>query len=285
MRALNDVIYTCKMAQKRHPASADIQHESTEAHRNIKILRGHMQEQGLSTEIQTDQLCCGAILMRLYPWTPTPFQTRSKSLLDSTRAELKLYSTKLQVQPSALGSSTSDKITSFGMFARRNIQKGDVILSAPHLISASTKALHTRCYNCHTDLLSGSMMASLSCCPTIRFCGEGCRGIAEQYYHKAFCGKVFDEVRTVHMDSPIVANDLRMKELVFLRVLAICVQGHCHPLQNPIISRLMPQYMTEMPITWSFQSDIITPIEILQSLGVDVFTAPEYDTWVIQTIW
>jgi hypothetical protein len=76
-----------------------------------------------------------------------------------------------------------------------------------------------------------------------------------------------------------------VKELVFLRMLAMCIQAEGHPLLHPMIARLVPQYNTETAIPWRLRDHIIGPIEILQSLGVDIFAASQYDTWVLQTIW
>ena len=47
----------------------------------------------------------------------------------------------------------------------------------------------------------------------------------------------------------------------------------------------MPSYATDYPCTWNIRGSIITPIKILQTLGIDVFADLRYDTWVLQTIW
>lgn len=80
---------------------------------------------------------------------------------------------------------------------------------------------------------------------------------------------------------------------MFLRFLAICVQAGDHPLKHPVIAQMVPhivdtvQYVRERPavLGWTFKAHIIGPIEVLQTLGVDVFADLRYDTWVLMTMW
>lgn len=73
--------------------------------------------------------------MRLYPWTPKEYRTRNQGQIDASRAELKRCSTELQIQPSTLVGSSghTNKSACLGMFAKKNILPGDVVLSAPAL--------------------------------------------------------------------------------------------------------------------------------------------------------
>jgi len=74
---------------------------------------------------------------------------------------------------------------------------------------------------------------------------------------------------------------------LLLRVLAIgMVEGTEHPLKSTLLVRLTPAYGFKEPnlIIFNFQDHIQMPISILQTLGINIFTDPLYDTWVLHTI-
>ena len=124
---------------------------------SIKIL-ALLKAQNLGKETQAKHLIAGGVRMRLYPWTPVEFRFRSRELIDSARAELKHHSTKLQIQPSSISGGSISKpefseSTCFGIFTKKNIRQGELVLSAPTIISSSGKPFATRCYDCHTSLL------------------------------------------------------------------------------------------------------------------------------------
>jgi hypothetical protein len=171
------------------------------------------------------------------------------------------------------------------MFAKKHIRQGDVLLSAPTIISSSNKPFDTRCYNCHTSLLSESESFPPTCRRRLRFCTAECRDLAHDKYHQVLCGKEFKEASVTSDASGPDADNDSLTVLGFLRVLAICVQAGSHPLQHPLVARLVPQYNTDMIIAWSLKNFISGPIEIFQILGIDVFADPRYDTWVLQTTW
>jgi len=73
---------------------------------------------------------------------------------------------------------------------------------------------------------------------------------------------------------------------LWLRVLSTCVQSDCHPLDHPIIARLVPHFdVSGGARRWTLRHSIIRPNKILLQLGVDIFQDLRYDTWVLQNIW
>ena len=64
-------------------------------------------------------------------------------------------------------------------------------------------------------------------------------------------------------------------------ILAACVQNNWHPLDRPSIARLTPLHDKTSRL-WTLSNNIITPIGILQQLGVEDF---HYDAWGLQIIW
>jgi hypothetical protein len=71
-------------------------------------------------------------------------------------------------------------------------------------------------------------------------------------------------------------------KLVFLRMLATCVQGGGHPLKNPLLAGLLPA--TGQAI-WSLEGNVIGPNKILEDFGIDIFADLDYDAWVISQLW
>ena len=83
----------------------------------------------------------------------------------------------------------------------------------------------------------------------------------------------------------IDSDDPKLNSLLWLRVLACCVQTGLHPLETPWMAKLTAQYETEQKVGWSYQANIVTPYEVLEKLGVDVFTDTRYDSWVLSVMW
>jgi SET domain len=52
----------------------------------------------------------------------------------------------------------------------------------------------------------------------------------------------------------------------------------------PVIKNLTANYSPGYPVEFSYTRDIETPIFLLFCMGIDVFKEPEFDTWVIMTI-
>jgi hypothetical protein len=94
------------------------------------------------------------------------------------------------------------------------------------------------------------------------------------------CGKGFKEALITSDAAKLSTASDSLTLLAYLRVLA-----DFHPLQQPFPARLTPQYKSDMVIAWRLKDFITGPIDILQTLGVDVFADYRYDTRVLQTIW
>lgn len=77
-----------------------------------------------------------------------------------------------------------------------------------------------------------------------------------------------------------LTGDSRMTTMVRLRTLAAIVQadnGKNLPLFHPAVSCLTPSNALP-PSPWTYHEDIIYPVEMLQKLGINIFTDLRYDT-------
>lgn len=121
---------------------------------------------------------------------------------------------------------------------------------------------------------------SLSCCNT-PYCSKRCRDMALNSYHNVLCGENFDwpyeECRTL-------PKAVALNGLLWLRILAICVQSKLHPLDHPAIARLTPNYQQSCR-KWSLSTMIRQPVQILEQLGVNPLKDTRYETWVLHTVW
>ncbi|KAF2489827.1 hypothetical protein BU16DRAFT_165183 [Lophium mytilinum] len=75
------------------------------------------------------------------------------------------------------------------------------------------------------------------------------------------------------------------QNLLLLRCLAVIIQADTgsHPLASPVASTLTANLAGSDD--WRYHDDIIYPIHMLQTLGIDVFADLRYDTWVIRTMY
>jgi hypothetical protein len=170
------------------------------------------------------------------------------------------------------------------MFAKRDTKKGEKLLDAPS--ATGTSNMHTTgkyCYNCAAKLTT-SLIVTFNCCPTMKFCGDECRGIAEMNYHTALCGKDLDEFYQAAMSNDFTESANARAALSFMRLIAISVQAGTHPLKTPPMSWLVANHEAQSPLPWTRAGNVTGPIKVLQKLGIDIFT-DDYDTWVLQTVW
>ena len=82
-----------------------------------------------------------------------------------------------------------------------------------------------------------------------------------------------------------MAKDKAVEGASWLRILALCVQEGCHPLEHYLIARLTSLYEGDMALEWSLSGNIDRIQRIMRQLGVDIYSDLRYDTWVMQTIW
>jgi len=60
--------------------------------------------------------------------------------------------------------------------------------------------------------------------------------------------------------------------------------SHLHPLQVHPVYRLTPKYTGSEIVPFNLLDDIVHPISMLQTLGIDVFADARFDTWVLITM-
>ncbi len=164
------------------------------------------------------------------------------------------------------------------MFAKCDIPKGQrIILDKSIFCDYNIPGGNYRGACCESLVGKG---IPVGCCQT-QFCSDDCKSKALSNYHKSICSKdfawLYDECKDVDFQNDTIP-------LVMLKILATAVQQGVKPLSLPCVATLTAGYQNDALSFFRLHHNVITPIKILQTLGVDVFANTRYDSWVIQTL-
>jgi hypothetical protein len=236
---------------------------------------------GGTVQQQRDRLRDGSVISVHYPWMAERHLSRSLEVIEGVNEELQhnVQPPSLRLRNSTL-SSTADML---GMFATRNIKKGECILidrTATGAVSRPPPTPH--CETCYDTPLTSPITAP--CCAAL-FCTPACRTLALQTYHRALCGQDFSWLLTPA--TPLLENASPMRPLLLLRFLSLCVASgpSAHPLDHPLIARLTPLANVGHLDVFTLHESVATPLRILSQLGIDVFVDHRFDTAVLHTLW
>ncbi|KAI9768745.1 MAG: hypothetical protein M1840_004740 [Geoglossum simile] len=289
LQADTDSVQVCQEALSKFPTNTFFSRCQKAGKDRLSSRRRKFNESGIPQSGVDFTLRFGRALMKPYPWIPAEYLQRSQLLLDGLSENLKTFGPKCEIRSSTVKPSPLLKIGSveatpgnLGMFATKTIPMGGRVFLDMTPVGVTNKHTPGICGNCCGVLPTRPLSAQ--CCKTVVFCSPTCHRLALTHYHPALCGKDFSWLDAHAEGDPTNIPDMR--PALFLRLFAMCIhQGTAHPLQLPIIARLMPAYTTDYPSSWSMHGNIVAPIQILQAFGIDVFTDLRYDTWVLQTMW
>jgi hypothetical protein len=235
---------------------------------------------GGTTQEREDRIRDGGILTVDYPWLVARHLARTQEVIDTVNSELSSDAgqQKCYLTQSSL-SSVDDML---GMFAARDLQRGETFLLDRTATGACSNVSKDTCDNCFARLSEQSVPAS--CC-TVLYCSPECHDLAITTYHAPLCGQNF-----AWLQAPatcLTHNASPLRPLLMLRFLATCIQAGAstHPLDHPLIARLQPLANRGHVDVFTFTESVVTPVKILQQLGVDVFANQYFDTMVLHTIW
>ena len=167
----------------------------------------------------------------------------------------------------------------FGVFATRNIALTETVLidrTTAGVISSSIVVQHAA-------IISQTLSAN-PCCTTVPYCSETCAQTTIRIFP---CSALQQRLQFLYdaAKSANLSTDISLDSLLLLRVLALAIhEGATHPLKTSLLARLTPAYKIDHLIIFNFPDHIITPIRILQELGIDVFANSAYDSWAIHTM-
>lgn len=236
---------------------------------------------GGTEQQQRDRLRDGSVITVHYPWMAERHLRRTQEVVEGVNEEL-----QHNVQPPALrlGNSTlSPTADMLGMFATRDIKKGECILIDRTCTAAVSRPPSTPyCETCYDTPLTAPL--TIPCCTAI-FCTPACRALALQTYHHALCGQDFSWL--LAPAEALLENASPMRPLLLLRFLCLCVVSgpSLHPLDHPLIARLTPLANRGHLDAFTLTESVAAPLRILTQLGIDVFADTRFSTTTLHTLW
>ncbi|KAI5369704.1 Putative SET domain-containing protein [Septoria linicola] len=249
----------------------------------------------------------GFVRRELYHWN----EREPDRIADLERINMLMgdVSDKLEVRAVDLPDLTGDSeetVTQLGVFAKVDIQPGEIILNETSLLTANNKLQDALCDACSGDLPevgSPEWEKAVVCeeCEVV-FCSDWCFEHARDSYHPALCDK---DVDSIAKDVPPAQAADSLYSLLLLRALAMAETQEWHPLElldvryiwgdfSPSIAPDTPTYrdlnspsscLVPRTLPFSFEYNVRLPFHMLEKMDVDIFTNPQYDVWVFNTLY
>lgn len=245
---------------------------------------GEMGEAQMST-----MLLNGGVYPTPYPFMTKDFLTRDEEVFKGIEEDFTRISTNCMVIRSSIRDTTGvdDMVVTeddcIGGIATRNIVSGETILIDN--MSAGSVGVDADPTGCPTCCASPVANFFNTCC-SVLYCSQVCADVALETFHVPICGRDFEYLYTAARKATST-TDFSLDALLLMRVLALSLtENKSHSLKSQLLVRLTPAYGFKEPnlIIFNFVDHIQAPIQILETLGVNIFTNPLYDTWVLHTI-
>lgn len=254
----------------------------------------------------------GLVRREVYPWNTYEQDRYSEDALRVLNKDLQSMAPKCAVQVANLpvlleGASDTDgyeiipTCKQLGVFAQDDIEPGEVVLREYSLMTANNRLKDPVCDACSGELPSlGGAVEPVGCeeCPDTVFCSQFCHDQAQKCYHPAVCDK---DVDAIAKDPEASEADETLYLLLLSRALALAAHQKAHPLDVREVRFIWGDFVSTSsneidlspkagpPPTWtlpfSFKYNIETPLHILEKMDIDIFASPQYDLWVLNTLY
>lgn len=297
---------------KMFPDAVHVQKMMSDIRNNV----ARLSEESSSSSIELDAPATwpdqGLVRREQYDWNdfePDRFGNLDElnAMMTEVAPKLEVVAVDLPLLSAALSSTVSERTTKqLGIFAKEDIQPGEVVLHETSLLTANNKLQDALCDACSTDLpLIGSpdFDKTISCVDcNIVFCSQDCHDAAIEVYHPALCEKDLDAVAR---DVPPAQAADSLYSLLLQRALAMAETQQCHPLAlkevkyiwgdfcNVLVEKTQYTNLSKrsafrnMPRTlpFSFEHNIRLPFHMLEKMDIDIFQNPQYDVWVFNSLY
>lgn len=192
-----------------------------------------------------------------------------------------------------------------GVFAKEDIPPGEAVLQEKSLLTAVARLRESFCDACSIPLpaLGDNTEEIRACedCDDTYFCSEECQDLA-QTYHPSICGLSIDE------KIPLSEAADFLYTLLLVRALALAETQDLHPLELKEVRYIWGDYhdididrawrldsqgnlvdpfgCIPQTLPFSFKSNILTPLNILEKMDINIFEqSHRYDTWIFNTLY
>ncbi|KAL9000681.1 MAG: hypothetical protein Q9169_000717 [Polycauliona sp. 2 TL-2023] len=282
----------CRVAMQKIPSAKILEQRRRAAERAFAKKKKEVQARNYPPTMAGYTYTTGTIFLTAYPFVPQRFGERDTVVIRSAKEAFSIVSTNCTLSTSPVGDHSDTPSDVYGVFASRYIDRGSLLLEDFTVVAATSCNVSAPCTlrdrfvcdNCCGMIPRGWNRKSFAPCCGAMYCNEYCRTMALATYHRVLCRQDFEWLfkDVEHSNDEYISN---LNGPLWLRILAICIQSDCHPLEQPIFATLSSLQDNDTPRRWSYLGSLAHPIKILQQLGVDVFSDPRFDTWVLHTLW
>ena len=227
IRAYHDAIWVLDKAIVLCGTSVSLQELRSEVDERSRDMRKRLQSQQRSPEYIQRTMELGGVERISYPWIDPEELKRGNKAVKKVKAKFETSSSNATLGLSSVGSTTCDN---FGVFARQDIPRGDLIVTDKSAFTVLNVQLIPNCWACSEPL--GEIVISMSCCK-VMFCTESCKIEAMNTYHGVLCGKDFRWLYKASKDAYELSNE--MIPLLLMKVLATAVQQNAKPLKGMFV--------------------------------------------------
>lgn len=234
----------------------------------------------------------GFVRREVYPWNRYEPDRCSSQFISSLNGQLASVAPSCRVDvvsKPALDGGTGT-VQQLGIFAEQTIVPGDVFFKENSLLTARIQSDDARCDACARKLpghREGEVISACEECDDAVHCSQECLDAANAAYHPAICGKRQDYVP--NFEPKETADALYF--LLIARAIAMATTQNKHPLMLKETQSLWGEFVPEpwikgkATLPWSFKFNVMYPLHAMQQMDIDIFTAHQYDFWVINTLY
>ena len=259
---------------------------------------------------KTDLPDRGLVRREIYPWNiyePDRLADSSVSVLNkelsrvASKCSVKAISLPL-LRENGLHRGEGRTVRQLGIFATDDLSPGETVLLESSVLTANNRLHEPLCDACSSELpLVSLSLPTYKCgdCDDTVFCSQSCMKDALTTYHPAVCGK---DVETVGKDTGPDEAAESLYLLLLARVMALAETQGLHPLHLKETQFIWGDFIhsdgtylhsnpaspltTARHLPFSFKYNILSPVHVLEKMGIDIFAEAErYDFWIFNTLY
>lgn len=198
----------------------------------------------------------------------------------------------------------SKKTKQLGVFAKEDLQPGELVLDELSFLTATSRINDAFCDACSASLTTSAEQSPVPCqeCLETVFCSPSCANSAHLSYHAVLCDADVSSLAKEGVPLTEAADALYF--LLVARAIAMAETRGLHPLDLDEVKWIWGDFapfqhgtalalpgpsldlhnrrQTTLPFTFKYH--VLMPLHLLEKLDINPFTAYNYNTWVINTL-
>ena len=284
MSAWDDALAVLKEAIIAFPETWEFKKLRRQWKKDQWVLENNLQVRGNDAESIKKIFKSGKLERVAYPWIGVKELERNVKSMKRANTQFEAASKNAYIQKSPLdGASTREGVRedNFGVFAKCDIREGDTILDTRSIWTDYRTRVGDNCCSACCQSVPEKLAIQMKCCNS-KFCTDVCKQEATDTYHDVICGKDFSWLYRACKEADQFYSD--KAPLMMVKILATAIHLNCKPLKVPCVRTLQANYDNVSLSKFTLFDNIVAPIQILETLGVDIFADLKFDSWAIQTV-